>query len=707
MGSDVAPGLQAVDTTAPGGPVTVPNASGRWVSRAILVWVALVVLSASATFVGLVKFGLPSEAFRSLLFYVVPVVGALVVLSQPRHPTGWIFLVSGTLALLGGPLELLVLARYGPDGPRPEWMGAVENVAWPLSFPLMSLSLLWYPDGRLPSRRWKPVAAAGFALIAIMMVPWSPDMGDAPSALQAVDALLRRAPCFSLAVSVLAVASVPIRYRTAGPESRRRIRWVYWAVLLQLVTVLISQVIDVVGDVPPWFAGLAPVPIILLVPICVGIGLLRYRLFDVDVLLARTLLYTGLGVVLIGGYALVVTGVRALTPTPGWLAPAVGAVVVTVAFTPLWSRGQRITDRWLFGYRRDPLRVLATVHASARGSATPYQNLVNAIASSLHLKFVALDLAGPGDPDHPISEAIRVAAVGTSDGGPRVEIPITRDSVRLGALVVAARSHREPLSADEIGLLDAVAGQVAARVENERLAHALQESRERIVAAAEDERRRLRRDLHDGMGARLTAIGYAVEAATRADLDGAHRPAGAPDVATALAAAQVDIVDSVTELRRIIDDLRPGSLDDLGLSEALTATARRILDGAGINGSTAIATEVALAEPLDAATEAALYRIAVGAVTNVAHHSQATRCTVTLTCDDHDYLLTIDDDGIGPGTPSGLSDASGYHRVGGIGVPSMQERARELGGTVQVTARPGGGTIVTARLPRTAAPAHG
>ena len=94
------------------------------------------------------------------------------------------------------------------------------------------------------------------------------------------------------------------------------------------------------------------------------------------------------------------------------------------------------------------------------------------------------------------------------------------------------------------------------------------------------------------MGARLTAIGYAVEAATRADRDGTHRPKGAPDVASALAAAQADIVDSVTELRRIIDDLRPGSLDDLGLSEALTATTRRILDGAGITSSTAIATEV-------------------------------------------------------------------------------------------------------------------
>jgi two-component system NarL family sensor kinase len=209
------------------------------------------------------------------------------------------------------------------------------------------------------------------------------------------------------------------------------------------------------------------------------------------------------------------------------------------------------------------------------------------------------------------------------------------------------------------------------------------------------------------MGARLTAIGYAVEAATRADREGAHRPEGAPDVGSALAAAQVDIIGSVTELRRIIDDLRPGSLDDLGLSEALTATTSRILDGAGIDASTAIAPEVAHAEPLDAATEAALYRIAVEAVTNVAHHSHATRCTVTLTCDDHDYLLTVEDNGIGTVGTAGMTDSAGYHRVGGIGVPSMQERARELGGTVQVAARPGGGTVVTALVPRTAEPAHG
>ena len=708
MESDVAPGLPAAGTTTPREPAMMPDPRGRWLTRGILVWIALVVLSASATFVGMLKFGLPGEAFRSLLFYVVPLVGALIVLSQPRHPTGWIFLVSGTAALIGGPLELFLLASYGAEGSWPAWMGSVETVVWPLSFPLMCLSLLWYPDGHLPSRRWKPLAVAGLAAIAIMMFPWSPDVSDAPLVLRAVDAVLMRTPQLSLIISLLAVASVPIRYRTADSDSRRRIRWVLWAVLLQIVAALVVNLIDLLGEVSPWLDGLVPAPIILGVPICVGIGLLRYRLFDIDVLLARTLLYTGLGVVLIGGYALVVTGVSAVADSPAWLAPAVSAVVVTFAFPPLRSQGRRITDRWLFGDRRDPLRVLATVHASTQGSATPYQDLVSAIASSLHLRFVALDLLDPGDHERLTGAVTRVACVGTGEGVPLVEIPISRDSTRLGTLVVAARSYREPLSADEVGLLDAVAGQVAARIENERLAGALQQSREHLVAAAEDERRRLRRDLHDGMGARLTAIGYAVEAATRADRDGSRRPVGAPDVASALAAAQADIVDSVTELRRIIDDLRPGSLDDLGLSEALTATTRRILGGAGIDTSTTISSAIRGAEPLDAATEAALYRIAVEAVTNAAHHSHASRCSVNLDCDDRDFILTVIDNGTGPlGAAAASSDSPGYHRVGGIGVPSMRERAGELGGTVRVAARSGGGTVVTAQLPRTAVQAHG
>jgi signal transduction histidine kinase len=344
-------------------------------------------------------------------------------------------------------------------------------------------------------------------------------------------------------------------------------------------------------------------------------------------------------------------------------------------------RVQRVADRRLFGDRSDPLAVLASVSGAGENAESPFEALVNAVAATLRLHYVALDLVEPDG-------LRRVAVHGTERGAPVVRIPLTWHGSDLGALLVAARSTRDPLRSTELALLAAVADQAAATVETRHLAETLQRSREQIVQAAEEERRRLRRDLHDGLGARLAAIGYELEAAARRPAD-----ASAQDV---VRQAQSDLVNAVTELRRVIDDLRPGPLDDLGLAEALAGTARWLLEEAGVSAE--ISSTLPPALPLSAGTEIALFRIGVEAVANVVRHAHAMTCRVHLCLDGRVVVLRVCDDGRGPAKTHGEL-TNGYHRVGGLGIASMRDRAAELGGTLTIATGPVLGTTVEARVP--------
>ena len=680
-------------------------APGRWWARAVQGWIALVVGFDLAVVFGLAQAGRPTSALLTTLFIVVPSVGALIVLDQPRHPTGWSLVIAGTAGLIGAAVNSVVEVRYAPGAPA--WSDQVADVLWPLTFPLVCTGLLWFPDGRLPSRRWWTVAAASLAailtLVLSQLVPWpaaTNGASPASTAISMAESVLSRVPLAVTLLAFAAIVSIPVRYRRADADSRERIRWVLWAVLLQLVAGGVVIVLEIAGSVPQWVDGLSATPIVLGVPICVGIAILRYRVFDIDMLMSRTLLYTVLTVALVALYVGVDLTLGLLLGSSSSIPPLVAAVSVGAVFHPMRIRARRLIDPWLFGERQDPLAVLAKVSASVADSASPYPDLVTTVASSLHLSYVTLELT---DPENPAGPPLRVATFGSISGTPLVEVPVRGNTGNLGALQVATRSRRQPLGTDELALLAALADQVAARIETERLAQSLQESRGRIVQAAEEERRRIRRDLHDGMGARLTAIGYTIEAATRTAAS--SRPGAPSDVVAALGRTKNDLGETVAELRRIIDDMRPGALDDLGLADALVGASRQILDGAGIDFTPSIGVDVGTGAPLGAATEAALYRIGLEAVTNVAHHSHASRSTLSLRRADGQIVLRVDDDGLG--CAAHASPAGPYRRAGGVGVPSMHERAAELGGTVSISARARGGTTVTARLPlATAASDH-
>jgi len=215
-----------------------------------------------------------------------------------------------------------------------------------------------------------------------------------------------------------------------------------------------------------------------------------------------------------------------------------------------------------------------------------------------------------------------------------------------------------------------------------RLTGDLERSRERIVVAREEERRRLRRDLHDGLGPALAAIALQLEMV--GDLAGQGTPAGC------LAETLRDqLRTAIADVRRIVDDLRPAILDDLGLAEALRTRANQFATDSGLH----VRVDIGPVPPLSAAAEIAILRIAGEALANVSRHAGAQQCQITLGSAGDLVELTIGDDGIGP------PPASAPGR--GVGLDSMRERATELGGSFTVEARPAGGTIVRALLPTT------
>jgi signal transduction histidine kinase len=667
------------------------------------VWSATAVTALGGCILGLgyLRLGRPGDAVLHQLLLVLPIVGAVLATRCPRSPIGWIFLLSGVAQCLGGTIidDRFAIMGHGTASP---WAIVAESALWPLGFPLMAVSLFWFPDGHLLNRRWAPAAICALAAITTLAIlgTVSPfDTGQYPglrnpvgiTALRAVGPLVHALTIIVMPLALVAAISIGLRYRRGEAETRTRIRWIVWIVVVQLLAIAVQYLVDLAGDVPDWLVGATPAPIIVGLPIVVGIAVVRHRLFDIDLLINRTVLYSVLSAVVVGTYAVAVAAVGRTTSGSDWFPTLAVALVVAIALQPLRIWLQRLLDRRLFGQRDDPLAVLASLSESASTSPAPFDELVRAIAQSLRLHHVALDVCTDDGVD-----LERVAVVGSARGAPVEHVPMFDGRDTLGRLVVARRSSHEPLRRDELALLAAVATNAAWLLRSERLAGELQRARERLVTAAEDERRRLRRDLHDGMGSRLTGISYQVEA-TRLALTPGSEADVEQLVIEGLDRTKADLADAVTELRRIIDDLRPGALDDLGLVRALSSDARRTLGAAGVECNLRVALTEQECSSLSAAAEVVLYRVCVEAITNVVRHARARRCWLNLGLASGAVVLTVEDDGIGltGDTPSSLDRTSSA----GVGLRSMRERAEELGGRVAFTAGHGGGTRVTLELP--------
>ena len=621
------------------------------------------------------------------------VTGALLVGTPRARRIGWLLLaigacsavytssVSWTAFELGGDEDAALPA--GADlAVLTAWVG---TWAWFPAWLLISVVLpQLVPEGRpLPGRAWRLALAAAAvfgALVVLALMVTSGELGffttiENPVAVGWLHDALAPLGFLVGPVAVLLVlvslASVVVRAVRADGLERRQIGWFGYAVALAVVVILV---------VPASWANV----VVLLVPAGIAVAALRHRLYDLDLLVNRTLvvalLLAGSGI----AYVAVVAWVGALVGTSEGIVPFVAAFAVALAFHPARIRLQRFVDRLFHGLRGDPFTLLRDLDRTLREADSPRAALASAatlVRAGLRLPGVGLVVAMPGG-GHAREQS------GALPASP-ARIPLELHGQEVGELLVAPRDSRATDLADaDARVLQTLAGPLASAAYALRLSGDLEESRRRLVAAREDERRRLRRDLHDGLGPQLAGVVMGLDVVRSALTRGDATRAG--DLAlTASEQARAAVAD----VRRLVRGLRPPALDDLGLVGALRALlpSGTPTEGNAVAGPATPAVDITTDGPLGtlpAAVEVAAYRIAAEAVTNAVRHAGATSVGVRLTSTPDVLTVTVRDDGAGIG-----ADA-----VPGVGLGSMRERAAELGGRCTVRSDDHG-TEVVAVLP--------
>lgn len=418
---------------------------------------------------------------------------------------------------------------------------------------------------------------------------------------------------------------------------------------------------------PPPVTNYALAGGLLLLLAAIAMGAIRHRLFDIGTALSRTLVYGPLTGLLVIAYAAAVAEAGTLT-TGRRVTYAIVALVALLAAAAR-DQVQRLADRLLFGGRRDPFGVLRQLRGRldlATGPLDALAQLAEGLRTALKLPYVAVRAEDPRLPETVAGAAVR-----------DVEEFAARDQARAaGVLVVGHRHAGERFTTTERAVLAEEAGRAGALLGAAALLHDLQHSRESLVAAREEERRRLRRDLHDGAGPRLAAMAMRLDAMTSrlARLD--------EDLAAQAGQLGAQLRETIAELRRVVENLRPPALDDLGLAGAL----RQLVEPYASAVTLAVSGEL---PPLAAAAEVAAYRIAAEAVTNALRHARCATCDLRIRAEDGWLVVEVTDDGIGISADT----------VPGVGLRSIRDRASEVGGRLEVSDADGGGTVVRARLP--------
>jgi signal transduction histidine kinase len=547
--------------------------------------------------------------------------------------------------------------------------------AYPGTVALMVWIPLLFPDGRPPSRWLRPLVWAGFAPIlstlVIGAVVWNRRgteflVGPDPhKPFPPLAALLNRwTITFVLTWAPwLALASIVLRYLRSDASTRRQLRWF----AIAAVTIAIAAL----GEFVPEPRSLRLVNSLPWVPAAIAIAVVRERLYGIDVVIRRSVVYGGLLGGIVAIYAGVVWGASALLGVGGPV-PSLGAtVLVAILFQPAKQRLEHLAERVVFGGRRDPAAALARLGVAVQGTAESV-----ALPDLCRTVMDAARLVGAS-----ITTRTGLSGAAGSDAGATVHVPLIHQGEDVGRLTVRLAPGERRLSKAEDHVVSQLAPLLASTVHALALAHQLRSARERLVTTREEERRRLRRDLHDGLGPALAAITMEIQAARAllaVDRGGAD---------TVLQSAEDSARGAIREIRRVVHGLRPPILDQLGLVRAIQEHAGSIvLDAPGRSFDVAITSSGEL-DVLPAAGEVAAYMIVLEALTNVVRHSGAHRCTIDIRVDDQ-LRIEVSDDG------TGLPRE--FHQ--GVGLQSMRERAEELGGSLTIDPSEAGVRVV-ARIP--------
>jgi len=539
---------------------------------------------------------------------------------------------------------------------------------------LISLVLFFYlfPDGRFVPRWTRWSALFLFATFAVFVLGSIFEIASPFGDLWLVYVFI-----FAGSLALAGTAQI-YRYRTqTDAVQRQQMKWVVFGFAAYIILLLpISS--GILGGVSSWGPVIALFGQLLaqwLIPLTIGFSILRYRLWDIDLLINRTLVYGVLTALVIGVYIMTVGALGSFfRPEGNPLIAALATGLIALLFEPLRRRLQKGVNRLMYGEQDDPVALLNKLGARLEQMASPEITLVSfveTLAHSLKLPYVAIGSETAGNGDKPwITYGIPTTEA--------MALPLRYQGEKVGQLRVGLRSKGETFSHREQQLLETVAQQLGTAVHALRLTADLQQSRERLVTAREEERLRIRRDLHDGLGPQLASLTLKLDAARNLLKQDAHK------VEPLLVELKEQAQTAVVDIRELVYGLRPPALDQLGLVSALQ-------EFAAAHSQNRLHISVIAPQPvqdLSAAAEVAAYRIAIEAMTNVVRHARASHCHVYLTLD-KTLNLEISDNGRG----------FAPEQKSGIGLASMQERAAELGGTLTIEAGSEGGTIVRAQLP--------
>ncbi len=538
-----------------------------------------------------------------------------------------------------------------------------------------SLFLFFYlfPTGRFVPR-W-----TGFLWVGAIVF-WAVD-GFFPS-LPFRHSLLRDVLFLGFVSSIL-LAQLYRYWRVSNAGQRQQTKWVVFGISIGLGGFLALRLCSTFfpslfppGPLTDLITGTAIFLCLLLIPISIAFAILRSRLWDIDLIINRTLVYGLLTAIVVGLYILLVGGLSALLQVRGNLIISLLATgLVAVLFQPLRARLQHAVNRLTYGDRDDPYRIISRLGEHLEATLTPdaiLPTVAETVAQALRLPYVAIELKE--------EEAFRQVATYGTPIELSLRIPLRYQQETIGQMLLASRSPGESFSSTDRHLLDDLTRQAGIAANAVCLSADLQRSRERLLLAREEERRRLARELHDSVSQALYGISLGAHAARTAlerDLQGVAEPL---DYILVLAEA------ALTEMRALIFELRPESLETEGLVSALTKQAAALQARHDI----AVSTELCDEPDLPLATKEDLYRIAQEAMHNIVKHAHASHVDLRLDQTSAGVMLDVRDDGAGFDTTASFP--------GHLGLHSMSERVANLGGTFEIESTPGVGTRLRIRI---------
>jgi len=664
----------------------------RWLTPAGLAWLAAA-LTAVLVFGGLVLGVLGRDV--SILLLPAPLayawMGCVLLARRPGHPMGPLLCLIGLAdAFATVPYLYMRYTVVHSPGSLPFSTAAVWVNTWAYA-PATSLGgmvlLLVFPEGRLLSRRFRPALWAALAFIPLSIAAFAfypQNLGPLfryrsnPYALPQLDVVFEVFGALAIVCGLVAgagaAASVTLRWRRADRVGRQQLKW-----LLAVLPFTIASLIATLVFPGTWSLVLA-LPAGILMPIAIGIAVLRYRLYEIDILLNRAVLYGILTAGMAGVYLAVVViaqSFRSVFGLKGSSLPVqvIATVLAASALWPLHDRVQRRVDRLFYGDRGVPYEALTRLGRRVEEAADPetaLHSVVKTIADSLRLPYAALELR--------LGDGWSPAAAYGEAAAQVVAFALTFQRETVGRLLVGTRSRGEQLGPDDERLLADLARQAGPAAHAVALRRALDVSRAGLVTAREEERRRLRRDLHDGLGPTLAGLTLGLDTAR-------VRSASQPELQELLGKLKAETQRAVADVRRIVYGLRPPALDEFGLVGSLREEVGRLQYEAPSLTVSLDAPAEGLAD-LPAAVEVACYRIVTEALTNVTRHAHATQCSVRLRLN-HGLDVNICDDGVG--LPEGWR--------AGVGIASMRERVTELGGDLVIEPSLPHGTRINAHLP--------